>query len=221
MKILLIADREDLKRVLEREFSLRGAELVHYWHPIKAMDNVDEMAPNLIIFSARDFPRHWKPFLVFFRSYSPAAEKVPFILLSGENFNDDEAKKAEYLGVNTVVPEKLDNPEDLRKLRNYIVPGKNSAYRPAKEETADILFTHPEDLVLVQGRIEEISAASLSFTPAAPELCEDFPLPVVVRECSLHIFGILIAADIEITRKDDASWRARLLSGHDEIAAHL
>ncbi|MDR1626735.1 MAG: PilZ domain-containing protein [Spirochaetia bacterium] len=221
MKILLVADRDALKRFLEQEFSLRGADIVHYWHPIKAMDNVGEMAPNLVIFSARDFPRHWKPFLVYFRAYSPAAEKIPFVLLSGENFNDDEAKKAEHLGVSAVIPESLESPGDLQALKKYITPGKNPSYRPSKEETADILFTHPEHLVLVQGHIEEISPAALSFAPNAPQLCEDFPLPSVVRECSLNIFGALIGADIEITGKDAASWHARLLSGHDEIASYL
>ncbi|MDR1317805.1 MAG: PilZ domain-containing protein [Spirochaetales bacterium] len=221
MKILLVADREDLKRFLEQEFSLRGAEIVHYWHPIKAMDNVGEMAPDVIIFSAQDFPRHWKPFLLYFRAYSPPAEKVPFILLCGENFNDDELKKAEHLKVSAVIPEKLDTPSDLQKLRSYITPERNSSYHPAKDETADILFTHPENLVLVQGRIEEISSAALTFSPSAPEVCEDFPVPAIVQECSLNIFGTLIDADIEITRKDTASLHARLLSGHDEIASHI
>jgi DNA-binding response OmpR family regulator len=221
MKILLVADRDALKQFLEKEFSLRGADIVHYWHPIKAMDNVDEMAPDLVIFSARDFPRHWKPFLVYLRAYSPLMKKVPFILLSGENFDGEEAKKAEYLEVSAVIPEALDKPGDLQLLKKHIAPAKNSSYRPSKGETADILFTHPENLVLVQGHIEEISSASLSFSPKAPELCEDFSIPSVVHECSLNIFGILIGADIEITRKDAACLHARLLSGHDEIASHL
>jgi hypothetical protein len=220
MKVLLIADREELKHFLEKELALRGAQLVHYWHPIKAMDNIEEMAPELIIFSGRDFPRHWKPFLVYFRAYSPRAESVPFILLHGEAFPGDEKKKALHLKVDAVIPEEM-AAEDIQKLKGFILSGRNASYRPSAAEKADILFTHPGDLTLVQGRIEEISAAALSFFPLDPELCDALRLPAVVRGCSLSIFGSLIEVDIEITEKDGDSFRARLLSGHEKIAPYI
>ncbi|MDR3201053.1 MAG: hypothetical protein LBT68_06295 [Spirochaetales bacterium] len=221
MKVLLVADREELKLFLEKELALRGARLVHYWHPIKAMDNVDEMAPEMIIFSARDFPRHWKPFLVYFRAHSPEAAKIPFVLLRGESFSDDEVKKAEYLGVSDVLPEALDNPADLQTLKKYIVSSQNPSYRPAASEKADILFSHPQSLVLVQGRVREISADELSFSPLSPELCEDIEPPAVLQSCSLSIFDVLIAVDIEITQKNAEGFQARFLSGGEEIAPYI
>jgi hypothetical protein len=220
MKVLLVADREELKCFLENELALRGAQLVHYWHPIKAMDNVAEMTPDLIIFSARDFPRHWKTFLVYFRAGSPSAAKVPFILLRGESFPDDEAKKAEYLAVTDIIPEALDSA-DLQRLKKYIVPGKDPVHQPADSEKADILFSHPESLILVQGRVREVSAAELTFSVLLPELCSDLQPQDVLQDCSLSIFNTLITVDLEIIKKTDDAFRARLLSGQQEIASHL
>ena len=221
MKVLLVADSEELRSFLERELSLRGVDLVHYWHPIKAMDNVEETAPELVIFSARDFPRHWKPFLVYFRAYSQKAEKIPFVLLRGENFSDDEQKKADYLKVNAVIPESLSSADDLQKLKKFAGMGGGYSYRPFADEKADILFTHPENLNLIQGRIEEISPAALTFYPLAPELCEDFKFPARIESCSLSIFGALITVDIEITQKTENSFQTRLLTGGEEITAYI
>ena len=222
MKVLLVADNEELRNFLERELSLRGADLMHYWHPIKAMDNVDETAPELVIFSGRDFPRHWKPFLVYFRAYSQKMESVPFVLLRGENFSEDEQKKAEHLRVNAVISESFSQMEDLQKLKSFAsTGGRGHSYRPSAEEKAEILFTHPETLNLVQARIEEISSVAVTFNPLAPELCESLEFPVRVESCSLSSFNTLITADIEITNKTDASFQARLLTGSEEIAARI
>ena len=219
MKVLLVADSEELRHFLERELSLRGADLVHYWHPIEAMDNVEETAPELIIFSGRDFPRHWKPFLVYFRAYSRQAETVPFILLRGENFSADEQKKAEYLKVTAVISESFTQAEDLQKLKSFAgAEGGGYSYKPSTTEKAEILFTHPETLNLIQARIVEISPVTVTFSPLVPELCGDLAFPVRVESCSLSVFHTLITVDIEIIRKIDASFQARLLSGNDEIA---
>ena len=219
MKVLLIGDSEELRSFLEQELTAHGAVLVHYWHPIKAMDNIDELAPEMVIFSGRDFPRHWKPFLLYFRAYNPYAEKVPFVLLRGENFPADEQKKADHLNVTAVIPEAFQSPEDLERLKAFVVSGRASVYRPAASEKAGILFTHPQNLTLIQGRINEISPYSLTFSPLSADACEGIQPSVVIRDCSLSIFHKLIAVDIEITEVQEDSFQARLLSGHDEIAS--
>jgi hypothetical protein len=227
MKVLLIAEREDLKQFLDQELILRGAEIVHYWHPIKAMDNLEETAPELVIFSAQDFPRHWKIFLVYLREYSQGVD-IPFILLSGDSFAEDELEKARTLKVTAIFPESFKNADDLLKLKDYIIPensmtasgAANQAYHPADTEKADILFTHPEKLVLIQGRILEISALEISFRPLTPELCEDINPLSVLRSCSLSILDTIIAADMEII-ENIGIIKARFVSGREEIAAIL
>ena len=221
MKVLLVADREELRILIERELSLRGADLVHYWHPIKAMDNIEETAPELVIFSGRDFPRHWKPFLVYFRAYSQAAAMVPFVLLHGENFPEDEQKKADYLKVDAVIPESFPAKKDLQILKDIASMRGRYSYRPSAEEKAEILFAHPGTMNLVQGRIEEISTTFLSFLTIAPQQCDDCDMPVLVENCSLSIFRTFITVDIEITKKVNNSFKARIIRGGEEIAENI
>ena len=65
MKILLVSERDELRDHIRRNFMPRGAEIIQYYNPIKAMDNLDEVDPEVVLFSAQDFPRHWKPFLCY------------------------------------------------------------------------------------------------------------------------------------------------------------
>ena len=43
MKILLVSERDELKSYIRRNFMPRGAEIIQYYNPIKAMDNLDEL----------------------------------------------------------------------------------------------------------------------------------------------------------------------------------
>jgi len=41
MKILLVSERDELREFIKRNFIPRGAEIIQYYNPIKAMDNLD------------------------------------------------------------------------------------------------------------------------------------------------------------------------------------
>ncbi|MDR2587922.1 MAG: PilZ domain-containing protein [Spirochaetales bacterium] len=204
MKVLLIADREELRLFLENELSPLGAEILHYWHPIKAMDNLEEASPEAVLFSAQDFPRHWTVFLVYLRA--SACANIPFILLKGKNFKIDESKKAETLGITEIFSESFEDPLELEKLKEYITPpsvssamDRGAAYRPQAGEKAHILFTHPQRMVLVQGRLEEISLNELRFEPLSGEGAASLSPGLVLRGCSVSILDFITSVDIEIT----------------------
>ena len=67
MKLLVVAQREDLKNLVVYHLNPLGFEIVFYSDPVKVIDNLDEIAPEMVIFNAQDFPRHWKPVLKLLR----------------------------------------------------------------------------------------------------------------------------------------------------------
>ncbi|MDZ7852657.1 MAG: hypothetical protein U5L98_08445 [Halomonas sp.] len=90
MKLLLITESDELQDRIAREFRPHQVEIIQYWSPLKGMDNLDEVAPDVVIFSAVDFPRHWKTFLMFLRN-SYARDRIIYVLLVSESFDSDEA----------------------------------------------------------------------------------------------------------------------------------
>ena len=76
------------------------------------MDNLDEIEADAIIISASDFPRLWKTLLQFIQCMAHGVPKpaCPMILLRDGYFLLEEAVKAFYMDVATLLDERLDRP---------------------------------------------------------------------------------------------------------------
>ncbi len=176
MKIILISERDDMKRVLERHLEPLGAEIVQYWDPIKAMDNIDEIEPDAIFFNTQDFPRHWKSLIAFVRGSYPMT-RVVFIVFTGPNFSHDDAAKAEYLGVNAILSDDIADSQQIARLTAILSRYKTvhdsraeKRQKPEIEDRVEFIFHHPVSLALVKGRVRNISASGLAFVPDTPSL---------------------------------------------------
>lgn len=98
MKALLIANSartiDNISQVLEAA----GYDVIIYRWLLKALDNIEEISPHLIIISAKEYPRHWKILAqfatAFFTSYQPQ-----IILYAQGGLDDEERKKADILKV--------------------------------------------------------------------------------------------------------------------------
>lgn len=209
MKVLLVAQRDDIRPQLERHFHPLGMELIQYWNPIKAMDNIDEIDPDIVLFSAGDFPRHWKPFLTFLRNHRTRYTSV-FILLRPANFSFEEASKAQHLGVNGLADDSFSNREDVNRLRDLIVRykevrdlRKNKRFVPHPEDRIEFIFSHPQTMQFVTGRVEDISATGLRFVPDRPALVEALSNDLVLRHCSLRLGDTILNLTTRIIRNDD------------------
>ena len=151
------------------------------------MDNLDEVLPDVILFSAQDFPRHWKPFLAFLRDFR-AREQCVFVLLTGEDFDHEEADKAQALQVNGIVHEHLRDREELARLKELVnryrdIGDARTEKRivPSSTDQIGFVFTHPDRMELLFGRVEDVSAAGVSFVPADRQKTMDLRRGVLVR----------------------------------------
>jgi DNA-binding NarL/FixJ family response regulator len=193
MKTQLVIEHEVTIDMITRHLAALGFDFIHYTNPVKAMDNIEEIQPDLVIFSAEDFPRHWKPFVRLLRAVRNKEEAV-FILLRGASFPTEEASKATALGVNGIVNTSLATEEFVRNLEdifsryNIIDDARIDRRIPGRyAEEIDFAFTHPDDDALVTGTITDISLGGLSLDPDTPHITAVLPEGTVLEECSLSI----------------------------------
>ncbi|MFP4385109.1 MAG: PilZ domain-containing protein [Spirochaetia bacterium] len=208
MKILLIAEREMLRDYINLHFRPHGSEIIQYWNPIKAMDNLEEVSPDLVLFSAQDYPRHWKPFLTFLRNEISKNETV-FILLKGDNLTLEEASKANHLGVNGIVHENLDDAEELIRLKKLVERYKDIAEDrrsdrivPTKVDRITFSYFRVDDLTLVTGTVRDISSGGVSFEPIDPAATTGMETGRLFRGCTLRVGEKLLSIDCKLVKNN-------------------
>lgn len=127
MKALLVADNDKVINNITPVLKVAGYDTIVYRWLLKALDNIEEIGPHLIIISTKDYPRHWKTMAQFVKS--GIGGHVPqIILFTPEDFSEDEKKKAEALGVrgtfDSVEVDGLDILRNILKKQNDIFSGK-------------------------------------------------------------------------------------------------
>jgi len=193
MKLLLIMDSDENYKLISLYIKPLGFELIRYRHALKAMDNIDEIDPRAIVISARDFPRHWKTMVQFVRS-ERSKDDCPIIILTGDDFPQEEMAKASFLGVNATISDALDSPSEIERFHEII-----SCYLPVEEKRRSrrfhvepfhkigFVFAHPFDSVLITGKVMDISTGGISLKLDDPVLIRDLRLNTELKDCSLRI----------------------------------
>jgi len=206
MKMLLVAAGTDFANVLGYHLGPLGFTLELSDDPVQAIERLDEIDPQAILFHAGDFPRHWKPLLQIARMKKPREELV-FILLAPRDFAMEEAAKASHLGVNGILGTNVADKRELYRLEEIVrryrsVSDKRSFTRlvPSEPEELGFAFTHPRRLFLVMGRVREISIQGSSFLPGNPSAVADLEAESEIPRCSLKIQDRIISVACKVTR---------------------
>jgi hypothetical protein len=206
MKIMLVVEKDETQNALEQHLHPRGFEFITYKNPIKAMDNIDEVSPDIVLFSGEDFPRHWKPFLRLLRN-SFAKEQTVFILLIGEVFPFEEAAKAAELKANGILGEDFQDKRKMLHIEGLLSRykmirdnRKGPRYIPDDYDELEFIFTHPESLKLITGVIDDVSTEGVGFTPDSPHLSSDLEDGSEIPFCSLRIADEIISVTCSVIR---------------------
>jgi hypothetical protein len=229
MKLLVISAEESLKHRLAYHFKPMGFEVLYHSDPVKAIHDLEELDPEIILYSAVDYPRHWKPMLRVLRERWDREECV-FILLA-EDPPYEEGVKAVHLGanglVNAAVPEKQQIHQLEELLRRYrSVSDKRRFHRllPTAQERLELVFSHPRRLCLVTGSLHEISIQGASFQPANPALIADLRRDDEITLCTLRIEDDIIGISCRITRNDSdmgLQFRSFTTGGHHKLFRYI
>ena len=180
MKALLIADNKTAIDNVSQILESAGYDVIIYKWLIKALDNIEEICPHLIIVNAKDYPRHWKTLTQFastsFGSYKPAV-----IVYAEGGLDEEEAQKAKALGVRGVF-ESVD-VKGLSALRS-ILAGKDDIYSGKLNEKQE----NEEKVISVDSLLNNESTA-----------VEE---EVVSEEESLTEENTVISEDVELTEDE-------------------
>ena len=209
MKTLTVIENDETRSSLVEHLTPLGFEFIHYRNPLKAMDNLEEILPDIVFFSAQDFTRHWKPFLVALRELCPR-EKCLFFLLKGDSFTFEEAAKASQLKVTGLFSEKLDdlsemeNLHDLLGRKNLLFEQRLSRrYTPRAFDSMDFILTHPRSLKIISGTLLDLSPGGLSFRPDNPQLTADLLAEETIPIASLSIEEEVLSVSVGIVRNNE------------------
>jgi hypothetical protein len=224
MKLLVILGSDETLNLIAQNIEPLGFDLIRYQHVLKAMDNIEEIAPSTIIISARDFPRHWKALVQFVRYSHPKVE-CPIIILKGPNFSLDDASKAFFMGVSGIVSEDLTRPSEVdqlqRLLSRYVqLEEKRSANRFHIEDPrqAGICVVNPVSRSMITGLVKTISASGLSLQPEKTLVLDSLKENMELSECSLRIGEDFITPICRVVRtKPDMSMEFIFLPDVDRI----
>lgn len=206
MKALLLIDNDRTADLASFYLRPLGFEPVRYRSPLKALDNLEEIQPDAVIISARDFPRHWKVMAASVRA-EHSKEECVLILLKGEFFSLDEADKASQLGINGVVKDNLDDRHEQahlqRLLKRYVtIDDSRGAERlaPSAWDRLDFMFSHPRSLQPVGGAIETVSVTGLSFMPDSETVAADLSVGEILEDCSVRAGDRILSLSCRVAR---------------------
>lgn len=207
MKAQLVIGSDKAYKLIAFYVKPLGFELIRYRQPVKAMDNIDEVDPDAFIISAEDFPRHWKTIVQFIRS-ERSKERTTIILIKGANFEYEDAAKASFIGVNGIVTENLDDPEELDRLQAILgryIPADEQRIarrvRPANWDKLEFLFSLPGSKAIVSGKLETISSTGLSFIPDHPSLIAELKPNELLSDCSLRAGQTILSPVCQVIRQ--------------------
>ena len=236
MKALLVADDEKAINNISEVLKSAGYDTIVYKWLLKALDNIEEIAPHLIVVSTADYPRHWKTLAQYassgFGDYLPQV-----ILYTDENFNEEEQKKAQALHVrgtfDSVEVEGLDTLREILAKTDDIFSGYLTE-EEQKEISVDDLVPNAEKFV--DAKIEE-SNESVEKEDSFDELVtkfeetnektEDFTINEQtfdeIEEAQMEAEGDAKAAERleEISADEKAADRLEEISGDEEAADKL
>ena len=79
MKALLVADNGLVIDNVSTVLKTAGYDIITYHALLKALDNIEEISPHLIVISTKEYPRHWKTLAQY--ATVPMGNYVPQVIL--------------------------------------------------------------------------------------------------------------------------------------------
>lgn len=219
MKALIISDDENFVTNSSSILKENNYDLITYKWLLKAIDNIEEIQPDLIVLSSSEYPRHWKTLVQFVKS-GIGGDSVKIYLYEPNPLSSEDQEKAKILGINGFftstdeLPSILENnsQEDIPQVDSIISESSfNEIPVPENLEieiqktrgplTGHILLTNPLNDSFITGKVFEFENNTLKCTT-------DFPL-------SLHT-GVIFTKSSFIWNNEVKAFEASLISIDDK-----
>lgn len=203
--IYFIAKENTYIETLKYHLTPLGIEVVYFNDPGIIINSIHENIPDMVLFNAIDFPRHWKPLLKYIRDEKSRKQTI-FILIA-DSLPFEEAAKAAYLNINGIIPRNLLDKTSITKLHQLLnryekIEDKRKDIRiiPKPYDRIALLFFHPSKKHLIFGNIINISLNGASFNLANPP--EDLHKGMRIPSCSLRIGDEVLTVNSRVIRNE-------------------
>ncbi len=213
MKVLIVAESENILEQYSTFFKARNFDVLKYHWLMKALDNLEEIEPEICVLSASDYPRHWKTFIQFLHATITKTDTKK-ILITGENFSDEEKAKANALGINFLIDEN-ENPENSPLVKEFDFNTQTDESKINDEKTSQetvntseesfvrnksdlnetelqteyidtkFIFTMPHSNQIINGTVVKFDYPMIYFSPADYELKNKLKVGQLIESCTL------------------------------------
>lgn len=200
MKLLYLA-KSCLNNRYRSLFKSLGAEVIQYKNPLKAMDNIPEIEPDILYIVKDDYPRFWKLILSSLRGNSPTANSL--YIIEGE-LDEEEKKAFDYLKGTLVLEDNSSlNPivEKILEINKRSI--FNKVVYPNNGEVC-LGFVKSDDFSFITGTVTEISEEELIFIPENAEDIRDFKTDDIIQNASLSHNETVINLDLTVKEVSDS-----------------
>lgn len=211
MILMLVKEETAWASGLERALSPYGVGVVHYRHPLKALDNLTETKPAIILYDLQDFPRHWKILVKYIREEF-RKDEVIFLLVSTGPAPLEEANKALYLGVNGILQFEGDVELLARNIREVFLRYGTFEVETAPEAVSGgggrpegplaFLFRHPRRKHLVTGMLVKYDGQKATFKPDFAHEVSDLTEGETLAGGSLRLADSLVTLDATVLKNN-------------------
>ncbi|OJF77759.1 MAG: hypothetical protein BKP49_01935 [Treponema sp. CETP13] len=189
MKALIVSEKNTLVTQYHDVFKENGYEIITYNWVLKALDNLEEIDPDIILINISDYPRQWKVLVQYI--HTVFGDKSPTVFIASDQTISEKIKKeADVLGCKEFSKKEInvqstiqdDNNVETSKLilNTDIIEQKETNITEAKIEQNDIKqekssilqeplneikFQHPKTKELISGKIKNYNDPMFLFIP--------------------------------------------------------
>jgi len=195
MMMMLVSETQDKSEDIIKFFRDEAMDIIHYSSPMKALDNLQEIAPDAVLLDAVDFPRHWKVITQYLR-YNTSKNEVVVILIVNNLFSALDMDKAIKVGVQGIINVESSLEAVVKQAQDILVKYKSlifKKYRSSRISYKDLcsfLFVDPITASIITGKISQITSSSMLFIPDTK--VEGLEKDMILANCSLKIEDYII-----------------------------
>ncbi len=191
---------QDIREYLEP----LGCGVVHYRSPLKAMDNLAEIDPQVILYAQMDFPRHWKVLLSMVRQEKSKEECVFVLYNKGTEVPATEAEKAAFLEVNAILSLDKGTKDFVERFQDVYLRHRNFPVLPTSTSLQhsgwSMVFPHPTREHLVNGILVQIDRIGGLFRPDSRKSTVDIEPRTLIPQVTIKFDEGIVECPIRIYR---------------------
>ena len=160
MKALIISEDENVYTTLDEILKKASYDTIIYKWLLKALDNIEEIQPDLIVVSSSEYPRHWKTLVQFVKS-GIGGDDVQIYLYEPTPVSAEDEEKAKILGVTgcfsefdefgKMVLRQAQEPQ-VEIEEPVVEEAPSQSEEPAVTNTGHFMFTHPGSQKFISGK---------------------------------------------------------------------